>query len=209
MPFRTQHVKTAIRDLKRRDPVMRAAIKAIGPFRLRGRRDRFGMLVQSIISQQISVNAARSIRRRLTELVAPESVRPEVLVQLDADKLRTAGVSPQKSRYLLDLARRVDAGTLRLNQLGRLSDERVIDELTQVCGVGVWTAQMFLIFALCRFDVFPVDDLGIRTAIARLYGFTERPGVDECHEIAARWQPYRTVACWYCWRSLDVPRDTQ
>lgn len=192
------------RHFRRRDPVIHRVISQVGPMTLRPQRDRFGMLVRSIISQQISTAAARSIRQRLIDLIAPAKLRPEVIARIEIDALRTAGLSPQKAGYLHDLAQKIAEGTVRLSRLSRMTDEEVIGELTQVKGIGVWTAQMFLIFSLGRLDVFPPDDLGIRTAIRNLYGLQELPGRDACHEIGDRWRPLATAGSWYCWRSLEL-----
>lgn len=192
------------RHFRRRDPVIAAVIDRVGPMALRPQRDRFGMLVRSIISQQISTAAARSIRQRLIDLVAPQKLAPEVIARLDLATLRTAGLSPQKASYLHDLAQKVTDGTVRLARLSRLTDDDVVAELTQVKGIGVWTAQMFLIFSLGRLDVFPPDDLGIRSAIRKLYALPELPGRDECNEIAEKWRPLATAGTWYCWRSLEL-----
>ena len=165
---------------------MRSIIDVVGPFTLRPERNRFWMLVRSIISQQISLGAARSIRSRLQELVAPAKVTPDSLLRFNAGQLRTAGISPQKARYLLDLAEKAAAGTVNLRSIGRLSDEAVITELTKVKGIGRWTAQMFLIFALGRPDVLPHDDLGVRTAIRDRYALDEpaRSGNNRGHSSA-------------------------
>ena len=119
-------------------------------------------------------------------------------------KLRSAGLSPQKAASIRDLAEKVVHSTVELSNIGRKSDDNVIAELTQVRGIGTWTAQMFLMFGLGRLDVFPADDLGIRNAIHKLYDLPDRPDKSECLEIAAPWRPYATVASWYLWRSLDT-----
>ena len=199
-------IQKARRHLRAADPVMRAVIDAVGPFTLRLERDRFGMLVRSIISQQISTSAARSIRRRLQEL-APD-MKAATVAQCTIDELRTVGLSPQKASYIADLAHKVNDGTVDLRQIGRLSDERVVEQLTQVKGIGRWTAQMFLIFSLGRLDVFPHDDLGVRTAIRNRYGLDDLPDKQTAHAIAAPWRPYASVASWYCWRTLDLARNT-
>ena len=203
MPFRPDQVEDALTQLRKRDKVLRRVIDSAGDFTLKPKRDRFAMLIQSIISQQISTSAATSIRRRLTEMLAPEKVAAEVILRYSPEELREAGVSPQKAGYMLDLCRCVTDGTVQLNVIGRLSDEKVIEELTKIRGIGVWTAQMFLMFSLCRPDVFPVGDLGIRNGIGRMYGFEERPTEAECLAIAETWAPYRTIASWYCWRVLE------
>jgi DNA-3-methyladenine glycosylase II len=199
-------IQKARHHLRAADPVMKTAIDAVGPFTLRLERDRFGMLVRSIISQQISTSAARSIRRRLQEL-APD-MKAATLVQFTGDQLRSVGLSPQKASYVADLACKVNDGTVDLQQIGRLSDERIVEELTQVKGIGRWTAQMFLIFSLGRLDVFPHDDLGVRTAIRNRYGLDDLPDKQTAVAIAAPWRPYASVASWYCWRSLDLARKT-
>jgi DNA-3-methyladenine glycosylase II len=201
MPVPQTTILKARRHLRAADPVMKAVIDAVGPFTLRLERDRFGMLVRSIISQQISTGTARSIRRRLQEL-APD-MKAATLARLSPDQLRSVGLSPQKASYIADVACKVNNGTVDLRQIGRLSDERIVEQLTQVRGIGRWTAQMFLIFSLGRLDVFPHDDLGVRTAIRNRYGLADLPDKHTAHAIAAPWRPYASVASWYCWRTLD------
>ena len=184
---------------------MKGVIRQVGPCGLRLSRDRFQMLVRSILSQQISGHAARAIRERLEALVAPEPLTPQNLAALSAEQLRAVGISAQKGAYLLSLAQKVRDGELRLQTLGRLADEAVIEQLVQVKGIGVWTAQMFLIFSLGRPDVFPCDDLGVRQAIRKLYGLAELPDKETSTKIALRWRPYASIASWYCWRSLELP----
>lgn len=204
MSFNKDSIRLARLHLRKRDPVMRRLIDDVGPFTLRLDRDRFRMLVRSIISQQISGKAAQSIRMRLEALVAPEKISPHNLAALSVDELRSAGVSPQKASYLHDLAAKVDAGTVRLHRIPRMSDDEVIAELVQVKGIGVWTAQMCLMFSLGRLDVFPHDDLGIRSALKNLYGLADLPDKQASIEIASPWRPYATIASWYCWRSHDL-----
>jgi len=192
---------------RRHDPVLHGVIRRVGPYRLKPSRDRFGMLVRSIISQQISVGAARAIRGRLEALVGTAGIKPASLVALKLEQLRSVGLSPQKASYVLDLAIKVQDGTVRLSQIGRLSDEGVIAELTQIKGIGRWTAQMFLIFALGREDVFPVDDFGVRAAITRLYEYQEHPPRAVLLEIGQRWSPYASIASWYCWQYLAICRS--
>jgi len=198
-----EKIGQALHHLRRVDPVMREVIQKAGPFRLKPRRDRFYSLVSSILSQQISGKAAASIRGRLEEYVAPEKISAETLSPLKPRQLRRIGVSPQKSTYLLDLAERVQSGGLKLDRLARLTDDQVIEALVQVKGIGVWTAQMFLIFSLGRMDVFPHDDLGVRAAIRNLYRLDDLPDKETSHRIAMPWRPYASVASWYCWRSLE------
>ncbi len=185
---------------------MRDMIDEVGPCSLRPHRDRFGMLVRSIISQQISTSAARSIRQRLVELVAPNAITPESLLAFEIEELRAVGLSPQKAAYMHDLAQKAVDGTIQLRTIGRRADEDVIEQLIQVKGIGRWTAQMFLIFSLGRLDVFPHDDLGVRIAIRDHYGLNELPDKQTSCEIASAWSPYATIASWYCWRSLERSR---
>jgi len=198
-----QDIQQAIRHLRRADPVMRDVIRKAGAFTLRRRRNRFRALVFSIVSQQISGKAAASIRTRLVEYLKPQQISAEAIIRLTPEELRSVGLSSQKSKYLLDLASRVASGDLKLDRVARMSDEAVIEALIEVKGIGVWTAQMFLIFSLGRLDVFPHDDLGVRTAIRNLYGLDELPNKEISHRIAAPWRPYASVASWYCWRSLE------
>jgi DNA-3-methyladenine glycosylase II len=202
-----QLTEVALEHLNAADPVMRQIIASVGPFGLKPMRNRFDALVRSIISQQISGKAAASIRQKL-EAVAERygGVTPEGLLRLSTAQMRKAGLSPQKQTYLRELARRVHKREVRLERLHRLADEEVIAELIQVKGIGRWTAQMFLIFTLGRADVFPHDDLGVRAAIKRFYGLDELPDKETSHRIAAAWRPYATVASWYCWRSLALPK---
>ena len=205
MSFTDAQIRDGFRHLRRSDPILRRVIERVGPFNLRRDADRFGSLVRSIISQQISVSAARSIRLRVKRLTAPGRITPEKLLRLSGAELRSAGLSVQKQTYLLDLAGKVRRGEVKLRSIARRDDEVVIEELTQVKGIGVWTAQMFLMFSLARMDVFPHDDLGIRNALKRLYKLQDLPDKKTSHEIATPWRPYATMASWYCWRSLELP----
>ena len=201
--MQNHEIEQAIRHLRKADPVMRNVIRKAGPFTMQLHRNRFRALVFSILGQQISGKAAASIRARLIEYLKPEQISPQSIARLTPEKLRSVGVSPQKANYLLDLATQVAEGKLRLDRVARMSDENVIDALVQVKGIGVWTAQMFLIFSLGRPDVFPHDDLGVRSAIRNLYGLDELPNKEISHRIATLWRPYASVASWYCWRSLE------
>lgn len=197
---------SAIRHFRKADPILAGVIKQVGPCTLKPQRDRFNMLVRSIISQQISTAAARSIRAKLEALIAPARVSPEVLAQFSVEQLKSAGLSSQKATYLHDLSAKAANGTVRLKIIGRLKDEEVIEELIQVKGIGRWTAQMFLIFSLGRPDVFPPDDLGIKMALRNLYSLSDLPTKAEAHAIAAAWTPHSTFATWYLWRSLDMAK---
>jgi len=178
-----------------------SVIRKAGPFRLNLRHDRFHALALAIVSQQISGKAARSIWEKLKTIAAPMS--PERICQFSVDELRVAGLSKQKASYIIDLATHVCEGRLNLSRIGRLSDDEVIESLVAVKGIGLWTAQMFLIFSLGRLDVLPHGDLGVRMAIQKLYGLDELPNRETCHRIAGPWRPYASIATWYCWRSLE------
>ena len=194
----------AERHLKRRDPVLGAVIRQVGPCGYSLQRDRFGMLVRSIVFQQISGAAARTILGRLIDALPGNKLGAEGLAALTPEEYRLAGVSKQKAGYLQSLAELSLTGDLKLTRIGRYADEEIIAQLTQVKGIGVWTAQMFLMFSLGRPDVLPWDDLGVRQAIRKLYGLPEMPTRAESERIAGPWRPYASVASWYCWRSLEI-----
>jgi DNA-3-methyladenine glycosylase II len=191
---------------RRHDPTLHGVIRLIGPYTLRPQRNRFDMLVRSIISQQISTAAARTIRGRLERLLGEDGFQPAAVAALSPEQLRSAGLSKQKAAYVSDLARKVADGSVPLSRLGRMDDEDVIESLTQIKGIGRWTAQMFLIFALGRPDVFPIDDLGVRVALTQLYDLGSKPSRDELAAIGRRWSPFATVGSWYCWRYLEHAR---
>lgn len=210
MPFIAQQIKHARIHLQKNDPIMKRIIKAYGPFTAKAKSDRFGTLVSSIISQQISTAAARTIKQRLHDAVGakcnsarPGTVTAHDLLQFDIDSLRPIGISRQKAGYLLDLAEKVADGTVNLRNLSKQSDEEIIEHLIQIKGIGKWTAQMFLIFSMGRLDVLPVDDLGIKNAIQKQYNLDSTPAPAAIFELAQPWRPYATVASWYLWRSLE------
>jgi DNA-3-methyladenine glycosylase II len=198
----------ARRHLARRDPVLRRVMAAVGPCTLWFEPDRFAALVRAIVAQQISTRAANSIRARLEEALAPAGVVPAAVLARPEEMLRGAGLSAAKARSLRDLAEHVHDGRLPLDQLHELTDEDVIACLIPVRGIGRWTAQMFLIFSLGRLDVLPVADLGLRVGVQRQYGLEEVPDTATLERLARPWQPYRSVATWYFWRSLGfVPQS--
>lgn len=204
---RALQIQAAIDHLKLADPVLGSHIERVGPYTLKQHRNRYEMLVRSIISQQISTKAARSVRLRLQAATPSGRITPEDLAAMSEESLRAVGLSGQKTRYLKGLTDAVLSGTLQLDRIGRLSDEDVIAHLIQVKGIGVWTAQMFLMFALGRLDVFPHGDLGLRSSIGQLYGFSQMPDPATCQKIAEIWRPYSTVASWYVWRVSDLKND--
>jgi DNA-3-methyladenine glycosylase II len=176
-------------------------IKKYGTCTLTPRTDYFLVLCESIISQQISVKAAEAILRRFIDLFDGD-ITPERAAELSPEILKSAGVSAQKAKYLLDLAEKF-AGEIDFLQFNDMDNEQIIAELIKVKGIGRWTAMMFLIFALNRHDVLPVEDLGIRRAIQIQYSLPELATPEQIRLIAKYWQPYETIACWYLWRSLE------
>jgi DNA-3-methyladenine glycosylase II len=198
--------RRATRLLARRDPVLGAIIRAQGPCELGAARDRFdhfAMLVRAIVFQQLSGKAATTIHTRLIELLPLRRADAAAIAALSDEQLRTAGISRQKARYLRDLCDKVAAGDVPLDSLDSMTDDEVIDALTRVKGIGRWTAEMFLIFRLQRPDVLPVDDLGIVTAMRRAYGLRKKPTPERMRKIGEAWRPYRSIASWYLWRSID------
>ena len=198
----------AMEHLLRADPVMGKLVEEQGKLdeeeRSRGRpADAYGALVRSIVGQQLSTKAARTIYERLTGLYDGTTPTPEQLIDTDPDDLRGVGLSRAKASYLHSLARHVVDGELELDRLGELPDEQVAEQLTAVKGLGQWTADMFLIFHLGRPDILPVGDLGVRRAAQLAYGMDDLPNAAQLRELAAPWQPYRSLASLYLWRSLD------
>jgi DNA-3-methyladenine glycosylase II len=195
----------ARRHLARRDPVLRDLMRVHGKCGLADAQhtDPFGALLKAIVSQQLSTKAADTIYRRLNALFdgAPT---PRALSALTDLQLRDVGLSGQKLRYMRDLAGKVQDGSLPLDALDAMNDDEVIAALTQVKGIGRWTAEMFLMFRLHRPDVLPVDDLGIVKAVQKAYGLRKTPSSDRLNRIGDAWRPYRSVACWYLWRSLNA-----
>jgi DNA-3-methyladenine glycosylase II len=190
------------------DRVIRRLIDERGPIdpdqdRRRSRPDAFIALARAIVGQQLSTRAARSIWNRVLERFDGEEPTPAQLLEVRADRLRRAGLSRAKVAYLRDLAERVRDGRLDLEGLPELSDEDIVAELTEIKGIGRWTAEMFLMFHLARPDVISTGDLGLRRAIQIEYGLDELPGPTDFERIAEPWRPHRTLGCLYLWRSLD------
>ena len=196
-------MRKAINHLKKADPVMRGIIERIGPCRIEYGPPEFASLAESIVYQQLNGKAAATIFERFAAL-AGEPLTPEGILKLSDAQLRSVGLSKQKSAYLKDLAAKTAAGLLDFKRLPELSDEEVIEHLTQVKGIGVWTAHMFLMFTLRRPDVLPTGDYGVQAAIKKHYRKRKLPKPHVMERIAKPWAPYRSVACWYLWRSLDI-----
>jgi DNA-3-methyladenine glycosylase II len=200
--YRRDPWSDAVAHLRRVDPRWGALIDRVGPCALRPRKDRFGTLVRAIIGQQISSKAAASIEARLKAL-AGDTHTPQGLLDAGETGLRSVGLSGVKARYTLNLAEAVHSGGVPLHRFHRWDDEKVVASLTTIKGIGVWTAEMFLIFSLGRPDVFPVGDLGVRAALRNRFGLPELPRPDLCRALAEPWRPFRTAASWYLWRSLE------
>jgi DNA-3-methyladenine glycosylase II len=196
-------VASALNQLKLADPVLCEIINRVGEYRLEYRDPSLETLVKSIVYQQLSGRVASVIFARLAS-AAGGKLTPESILKLRPARMRTAGLSAQKTAYIRDLARHTRDGRVVFQELEQLPDELVIETLTMVKGIGVWTAHMFLIFALRRPDVLPTGDLGIRAAIRKAYGFAELPKPGEIETLARPWRPYCTVASWYLWRSLEA-----
>ncbi|HLW55464.1 MAG TPA: DNA-3-methyladenine glycosylase [Candidatus Angelobacter sp.] len=197
-------MKKALTHLRAADPVLAAIIDQVGACKIAYREPTFEALARAIVFQQLSTKAARTIYGRLEE-AAGGRVTPEGIQSLSVSEMRRAGLSKQKIGYIRDLAEHALSGKVDFARLPEMSDEEVIAALTDIKGVGEWTAQMFLIFALRRPNVLAVGDLGVRSAIKRHYNKRTLPKPAHIEKLAVTWHPYCSVACWYLWRSLDLP----
>jgi DNA-3-methyladenine glycosylase II len=199
-------LREAERSLSRRDRRLRDLIKRHGPCTLRPHTRHFETLVESVISQQLSTKVADVIFARFKAIYTSDGFpKPEHILATANETLRATGMSNGKVSFIKDLAAKTGDGTLKFNRISRMSDDEVIAMLTQVKGIGVWTAHMFLIFSLGRLDVLPVGDLGIRRSIERIYALDHHPDAAEIEQLAEenRWRPYCSVVSWYLWRGLE------
>jgi DNA-3-methyladenine glycosylase II len=216
-------MRRAVTHLKKSDPVLRAIIERIGPCRMQFGPPEFHSLAEAIVYQQLNGKAAETIFRRFAAL-AGDPLTPEGILNVSDEQMRGAGLSKQKSAYLRDLAAKTSSGLLDFQRLPELPDAEVVEHLTQVKGIGVWTAQMFLMFTLKRENVLPTGDFGVRMAMYKHYLDKQRakaakkstaakegrkrkiklPTPEQMERIAKSWEPYRSVACWYLWQSLDT-----
>jgi DNA-3-methyladenine glycosylase II len=220
-------MRSAVRHLKKADPVMRTIIERLGPCRMEFGPPEFHSLAEAIVYQQLNGKAAVTIFKRFAAL-AGEPLTPEGILKLTDEQMRSVGLSKQKTSYLKDLSQKTASGLVDFKKLPDLPDEEVIEHLTLVKGIGVWTAQMFLMFTLKRQNVLPTGDFGVRMAMYKHYLEVQRarvsakksgakksakkarpkkiklPTPEQMEKIAKCWEPYRSVACWYLWRSLDV-----
>lgn len=196
-------MRKAILALRSADPVLGGLIDAVGAYRIRYLEPDFEALVKSIVYQQLSGKAAATIFGRLREAAGDGRLDPEPLLRLTPARMRSIGLSKQKIAYIRDIAGHTQTGVTNFEAMGRMKDDEVMRALTSLKGVGDWTAHMFLIFALRRKDVLPVGDLGIRVAVQKAYGLDAMPTPAEVEALGDKWRPYRTVASWYLWRSLE------
>jgi DNA-3-methyladenine glycosylase II len=228
-------MRKAVTHLKKSDPVMRAIIERIGPCRMQFGLPQFHNLAEAIVYQQLNGRAAETIFNRFAAL-AGEPLTPDGVLKLTDEQMRSAGLSKQKTLYLKDLSIKTSSGLLDFTRLPKLPDAEVVEHLTQVKGIGVWTAQIFLMFTLKRENVLPTGDFGVRMAMYKHYLDAQRgkstkkitkntlkksarksgaagkarkrkiklPTPEQMEKIAKSWEPYRSVACWYLWRSLDT-----
>ncbi len=195
----------ACRHLSKRDRVMRKLIPSCGEVQLRSRGDAFTTLARSIVGQQISVKAAQTVWERFLGLVQESSrpLQPSMVLALGGPSMRAAGLSARKVEYLCDLAQHFESGSVHVRQWLHMDDESIVEELVAIRGIGRWTAEMFLIFHLLRPNVLPLDDLGLLKGISHNYFSGEPVSRAEAREVGEAWAPFRSVATWYIWRSLD------
>ncbi len=199
------YASDAVAHLKRVDPILGDVIDRVGPYQIPRRPERFQALVRAIIFQQLAGRAAQTIYDRFVKQVGGKRFPTPALVLAASDEaLRSAGLSRGKMAYIRDLAAHVRDRTLDFHRFPGMDDDAIITDLTRVHGIGRWTAEMFLMFNLHRPDVFPVDDLGVRNAVARLYAMSQPPPPKELREFGERWRPYRSVASWYLWQSMRL-----
>jgi DNA-3-methyladenine glycosylase II len=201
----------AARALSRRDPILADLVRRHGPCGLGKRQhaDPFQALVRAIVSQQLSTKAAATIASRFVALFGDRFPTPRQVDAVTDPELRAVGLSFQKISYVRDLCRRIQEGSLPLAKLTDLGDEEVIAALVEVKGIGRWTAEMYLMFRLQRPDVLPVGDLGILKAVQKHYRLRKPPTPERLHRIGESWRPYRSIACWYLWASLDNTPTTK
>lgn len=199
------NLKAAANHLSKHDPVLRPVIDRAGLAELEPHSDYYGALVSSIIGQQLSVKAAASIKQRFRDLFDGVFPTPEQILSVSVEELRAIGFSYAKGRYVHDLAQHVLDGRITFDRIPQQSNEEIVAELTDVKGVGEWTAHMFLMFCVGRLNVLPIGDLGIKNGIRALYDMPDIPTPEQITELAGKnnWAPYESVACWYVWHSLD------
>lgn len=201
----SEQIEQAASHLEANDPILAEVIREYPRPTFTPHDNYYQELVESIISQQLSVKAAATILKRFKALFTSDFPNPAEILDEDIETFRSVGLSRQKAGYIRDLAEKVLDGTVTFSHLDSLTNQEVIDELIQIKGVGVWTVHMFLMFCMGRLDVFPTGDLGIRNGIQKLYNYPDKPTPEDMESIAKKynWQPYQTIASWYIWQSLN------
>ena len=194
--------QAAIRVLKK-DPKLAKVISIVGKYQISTSGNYFESLVEAIITQQLAGSAAKAIGKRFRSLYGKRFPKPIDVIKTSDSKLRKTGLSKMKVEYIKELSKAIESKKLKMRSLSKLSDEVVIEQLTQIKGIGRWTAEMFLIFSLGRMDVLPVGDLGLRKGVQLYKSSKELPNEAEIEKLAEKWRPYRTVATWYLWKSLQ------
>lgn len=189
-------------DLLKKDPILEKIIRRAGKYQIKSKNNYFASLIEAIISQQLGGSAADAILGRFKKLY-PRFPKPADILKTRDSKLRSVGLSKMKISYIKDLSKKIEDGEIRIRSLSKLSDEKIIEELTKVKGIGRWTAEMFLIFSCKRLDVWPSGDLGLRKGIQMAFSLPDLPEPKQVEEIGVRWKPYRSVATWYLWKSLE------
>ena len=195
--------QAAIRVLKK-DPKLAKIINHVGKYQIRTSRNYYESLVEAIITQQLAGSAAKAISNRFHSLYGKSFPKPIDVINTSDSKLRKTGLSRMKIEYIKELSKAIESKKLKMRSISKLSDEEVVEQLTQIKGIGRWTAEMFLIFSLGRMDVLPVGDLGLRKGIQLYNSADELPNAAEIEKLAEKWRPYRTVATWYIWKSLKT-----
>jgi len=196
-------MRKAAKHLRRSDAVMAELVERFGVHRLEASRSYFQLMVATVISQQLSTKAANSIYKRLVDSLGGHPLRPRLVLEASHEQLRSAGLSNSKATYLHNLAEAFTARRMGPKTFARMRDEEVIAALTSIKGIGEWSAHMFLMFGLCRMDIFPIGDLGLRNAMVKAYGLRKSTALKRYHRIAEAWSPYRTVGSLYLWRTYD------
>ena len=194
--------KKAVKFLKK-DPKFAKIIMQVGDYNVKITKNRYQSLVEAIISQQLSGSAANSIIKKFRNLYKSKFPKPRDVIKTSDSKLRTTGLSKMKIVYIKELSKKIESKELNMRKISTQSDEQVIEVLTDVKGIGRWTAEMFLIFSLGRLDILPVGDLGLKKGIQSMYSLKELPQKEQIEQLAESWKPYRTVATWYLWKSLQ------
>ena len=195
---------SAAHKVLKKDPKLAKIIDHVGKFEIKTTRNYYQSLVEAIITQQLAGSAAKAISNRFRSLYDRRFPRPIDVINTPDSKLRKTGLSRPKIKYIKELSKAIEEKKLKIRSLSKLSDEEIVEQLTQIKGIGRWTAEMFLMFSLGRMDVLPVGDLGLRKGVQLLNSSSELPNAAEIEELAEKWRPYRTVATWHIWKSLKT-----